>query len=447
MVLENTVLVEPSAHPRQDAYATTFKPKLIEFHGSEGEDFRPFVDMLNNYFRLTKITNDERKVDILTNQLAKTAKTYFEYVLGSEEYGSEITYDGAIDILRDYFVTPGLINKYINEFHELKQRVDEHPKVFLARLREHAKLAEFENAETQVRTRFMLGLLPQIKEVCVVNAVKTFQDYADKAEGWWSAKMLRTPETDNHSFNVRDSGSPYRSTSLEKDRNGLSFPKTRKELNVADVNAFIGHANDQYRQQPNIAQMIEQLQALELYQLEHGRDGVPTQLKPLPEVDSDMRIMFRQFLQEELKHMRIPEYTNNGGNYKNNSSRNRNNNNYNGYNNYNGNNSYNNNYNNGYNNYNGNNNQGYNNHQGNNGSYGNNNQPGYYPNNDSYNQNGPRNSNNNGNYNGNRNNNNNNYKNNGNYDHHNNYSGPSNQPNQNNGSNNKNNGDNQQSKN
>ncbi|EIE84462.1 hypothetical protein RO3G_09172 [Rhizopus delemar RA 99-880] len=111
-----------------------YRPALIDFHGYEGEDFRHFVESLESYFAINNITQEPRKLIILKAQLRGAAKVYYEKEILKRIPG--INYEQAVDLLKNYYITPELIQSYELEFNEMYQGEQEHPQIFLARLKE-----------------------------------------------------------------------------------------------------------------------------------------------------------------------------------------------------------------------------------------------------------------------------------------------------------------------
>ncbi|KAG1032754.1 hypothetical protein G6F43_013701 [Rhizopus delemar] len=103
---------------------------------------------------------------------------------------AELTYDMAIEKLKNHYITPELIQSYELEFNEMYQGDQEHPQIFLARLREAADLANITSEEV-VQSRFRAGLLKEIKQFCIQSSSKSFQDWIVHAEGWWNANRPR----------------------------------------------------------------------------------------------------------------------------------------------------------------------------------------------------------------------------------------------------------------
>ncbi|ORE11113.1 hypothetical protein BCV72DRAFT_284777 [Rhizopus microsporus var. microsporus] len=156
---EHTVLANYSSSITQ-----SYRPKLIEFHGYEGEDFRHFQELLESYFAFANLNNDARKLTILKSQLRRAAKVYFENELIKKK--PDITYDEAMEELKKHYITPELIQSYELEFNEMYQGEQEHPRIFLARLREAADLANI-TSNAVIESRFRAGLLREIKQFCI----------------------------------------------------------------------------------------------------------------------------------------------------------------------------------------------------------------------------------------------------------------------------------------
>lgn len=165
-----------------------YRSRLIEFYGYEGEDFRHFQEILESYLAISNTTDDNRKLIILKCQLRRAAKVYFERVIVKETEG--LTFDKALSLLRKHYITPELIQSYELEFNEMFQGDQEHPQIFLARLREAADLADIES-EAVIQSRFRAGLLPDIKKFCIQSSARNFKEWVNHAEGWWNAHRPR----------------------------------------------------------------------------------------------------------------------------------------------------------------------------------------------------------------------------------------------------------------
>ena len=170
------------------SYAYGYRPKLIEFYGYEGEDFRHFQEILDSYLAISNTSADARKVIILRSQLRRAAKVYFERVILQEK--PNVTYDQPMEMLRKHYITAELIQSYELEFNEMYQGEQEHPQIFLSRLREAANLANI-TSEAVVESRFRAGLLKEIKQFCIQSSARQFKDWINHADGWWNANRPR----------------------------------------------------------------------------------------------------------------------------------------------------------------------------------------------------------------------------------------------------------------
>jgi hypothetical protein len=179
---------EPIALVQNSNQIQGYRPKLIEFYGYEGEDFRHFQELLDSYLILSNTHSDNRKLAILKSQLRRAAKIYFEKTILKDH--PQVTYDEAMEHLKNYYITPELIQNYELEFNDMIQGDQEHPQIFLSRLHEAADLANI-TSEAVIESRFRAGLLRDIKQFCIQSSARTFQDWLNHAEGWWNANRPR----------------------------------------------------------------------------------------------------------------------------------------------------------------------------------------------------------------------------------------------------------------
>ncbi|KAG1441592.1 hypothetical protein G6F56_011409 [Rhizopus delemar] len=149
-----------------------YRPRLIEFYGYEGEDFRHFQEILESFLAISNTTNDTREFIILRPQLRRAAKSHFESVILKEN--PNITYSEALELLKSHKITPELIQDYELEFNEMRQGEQEHPKIYLAKLREAANLANITSEEV-IQSRFRAGLLKEIKQFCIQSSSREFK--------------------------------------------------------------------------------------------------------------------------------------------------------------------------------------------------------------------------------------------------------------------------------
>lgn len=179
---------EPIALVQNSNQIQGYRPKLIEFYGYEGEDFRHFHELLDSYLILSNTHSDSRKLAILQSQLRRAAKVYFEKSI-LKDY-PQVTYEKAIELLKNHYITPELIQNYELEFNDMVQGEQEHPQIFLSRLREAADLANI-TSEAVIESRFRAGLLREIKQFCIQSSARSFPEWLNHAEGWWNANRPR----------------------------------------------------------------------------------------------------------------------------------------------------------------------------------------------------------------------------------------------------------------
>ncbi|KAI8321103.1 hypothetical protein EDC96DRAFT_613343 [Choanephora cucurbitarum] len=99
-----------------------FRPKLIEFHGYEGEDFRYFKHTLNTFFSITGINSGSRRLTILVSQLRRAAATfYFRYLkkLRSDNPSAVPTYEEVFEVLHKNYITPALVQRFELAFNDM----------------------------------------------------------------------------------------------------------------------------------------------------------------------------------------------------------------------------------------------------------------------------------------------------------------------------------------
>ncbi|KAG2228562.1 hypothetical protein INT48_000045 [Thamnidium elegans] len=280
------------------------KMAIIEFAGAEGEDFRNFEETLESYFAMQNITADARKLIILRAQLRRTAKNFFERRLSREptlEQG--LTYQEAIELLKAEYITTELITRYTLGFNMLAQGKEEHPKTFLGRLQEAAELAELEDAEQQIKIRFQVGLLPEIRKFCILNSAVSFNDYLTKAEGWWNAEKPRSISMKNSPFLPRDIDNLFVAETSAKPI--LSFGKlpSGTDFSVMDVSSQLNTALSKLGSDRNaLKQVIATLQTLDLHHLESQNTMTGTSQNTNHQTENlDIKEMIRQVMQEEFK--------------------------------------------------------------------------------------------------------------------------------------------------
>ncbi|KAG0932244.1 hypothetical protein G6F57_010498 [Rhizopus arrhizus] len=164
-----------------------YKPVPVDFHGYEGEDFRYFLERLESYLAINNV-HGPPKLAILRSLLKGAAKFFFEKDILKKL--PKVKYDQAIEALGSQYVTAELIQNYELEFNDMIQGEQEHPHIFLVRLREAADFANIED-EAVIESRFRAGLQPEIKRFCIQSSSKTLKDWLNHAEGWWNANRPR----------------------------------------------------------------------------------------------------------------------------------------------------------------------------------------------------------------------------------------------------------------
>lgn len=258
---EQTVLANQhhnATYTNQESYYGSYKPRLIEFSGAEGEDFRNFMEILDSFFAVSNITDETRKVIVLKAQLRRTAKSFLESELhsGGSTSTNTLTYTQAIEKLKSRYITPELINRYLISFNELVQGADEHPRTFLGRLQEAAELAELKDKDNQIEIRFQIGLLPEIRKFCIRNSAHTFKEYLDKADGWWNAERPCTINMKDSPFNPRDADLRYvrNNASNYERKNNVTF---NEDLHVIEKNDYRPYGYERLKEvrEPSIANL------------------------------------------------------------------------------------------------------------------------------------------------------------------------------------------------
>ncbi|CEJ05495.1 hypothetical protein RMCBS344292_19435 [Rhizopus microsporus] len=121
-------------------------------------------------------------MSILKSQLRGPAKVYLEKEILTEY--PKITFNDALAKMKEYYITPELIQAYELEFNEMYQGEQEHPRVFLARLREAAQLAEIKD-NSIIESKFRAG-------------------WFTHADGWWNAHRPRKISMVNNPFLPRN---------------------------------------------------------------------------------------------------------------------------------------------------------------------------------------------------------------------------------------------------
>ncbi|KAI7859031.1 hypothetical protein BDC45DRAFT_565124 [Circinella umbellata] len=122
-------------------HSLSYKPKLIDFCGYEGEDFRHFRDTLESYFAIANIKDCERQASILNAQVKKYARIFLQAKV-RKHHAIGGKYTELIKLLEEEYVTPDVIEYYKDAFEQIIQGEDEPPRMFLGRIQQAADLAE-----------------------------------------------------------------------------------------------------------------------------------------------------------------------------------------------------------------------------------------------------------------------------------------------------------------
>lgn len=264
----HTVLASSSNHD-SSRWTINGRPKIIEFYGFEGEDFRHFLHLLESFFALNGITQDARKVAILRAQLRRVAVVYFENALKERNLTlGKISFAEATLILQDHFVSESIIECYQSAFEEMYQSSKESPSEFLSRLYEAAELANIHD-EKFIFARYRAGLRQDIKTFCKEMSAINFQDWTKHSNAWWNAHSVRAIHLVDNPFS---DNSVHGNFNGDKGKN-LSLTKVNNEKALASKNVFINttptSAAEAYADSmsPSIANITARMEALELHSL------------------------------------------------------------------------------------------------------------------------------------------------------------------------------------
>lgn len=249
------------------------KPKIIEFYGHEGEDFRHFKTVLETFFSLNGITQDQRRVVILRTQLRRAAATFFDNDYKKKGLSIDhISYQDAISNLEDHYITEKLVQSYELAFSEMSQATFESPTEFLSRLYEAAELAEIYE-DKFVHSRFRAGLLPEIKTFCRGQSAGPFAEWVKHSTGWWNAHSTQTINLVDNPF--VPSTRSYLTT--DTSRNALLIKNDRllsqKDLDSDGNVVFKTKPLVENFESPTIAALTAKLDALDLKQLVLSSDN------------------------------------------------------------------------------------------------------------------------------------------------------------------------------
>lgn len=316
----------------------SFRPRLVEFYGIEGEDFRYFKQTLETFFSILGITASSRKMTILSTQLRRAARTFFSRYLkkfSGESKGAMPSYDDAIEALQDKYITPELVQRFELAFNDMVQGATESPQLFLSRLYEAATLAEIDD-DNMIQSRFRAGLLRDIRIFCIQSSAKTFEDWVKHADGWWNAhNPVEVSLVDNPFVPTSNDtlGFTYKSDMGVSISNGTySGASTAKALKDKSLNGKPNKSVHANKSLPTVDQITDQLKALELRQMDHlvmpekgnNSEYMNCQHHSSTLNEKELVNTIRKVIKEELRMARRPSYSNNsygGGNYRNNNGR------------------------------------------------------------------------------------------------------------------------------
>ncbi|KAG2209643.1 hypothetical protein INT45_002643, partial [Circinella minor] len=307
----------------QGTNSLSYKPRLIDFNGYEGEDFRHFQDTLESYFALADVKSDERKAKILLTQVKRYARTFlYNEIEGKNQLLTN--YAGLIKLLKNEYITTDVIEYYKDAFEQITQGDDEPPRMFLGRIQQAADLAELgDQGKGLIQAKFKSGLLPQIKKHCYTMGAQTYDEYKQYAYGYWRG---------NHGTTLYPQDNPFIPKKAE-DRIPRNWhnsypPPPKSVLKTAKQYAF--HSPDLNKEPDSpVDSLTRKMENLELYQHES-----PPYSNNYPSRNEDsLESIIRRLIQEETQ--KYTGYRQNRQNQYNNRGRNNNyNNNYNGSNNY-----------------------------------------------------------------------------------------------------------------
>lgn len=267
-VSDSTVLAS-SAPFDSNRWTSAGRPKIIEFYGFEGEDFRHFLQLLESFYALNGITQDPRKVAIMRAQLRRAAAIFFDNTLKERDIEpNRIPFSDAIVILQERFVSESIIECYQSAFDEMCQSPKESPSEFLSRLYEAADLANI-NDEKFISARYRAGLCKEIKTFCKEMSAINFQDWVKHSNAWWNAHSVKAIHLVDNPFSVeRVSGYFNGENGKNLTRNKVNNEKALASKSVC-INPIPNSAAEAYANpmSPTIANITARMEALELHSL------------------------------------------------------------------------------------------------------------------------------------------------------------------------------------
>lgn len=305
------------------------KPRIIDFYGFEGEDFRYFKSILETFFSLSGITQDSSRVNILRTRLRRAAGVYFDKCLEKRKLTqAKISYNDAIKLLQDHYITEQHVQTYELAFNEMYQFQGESPQVFLSRLYEAADLADIQE-EKLIHSRFRAGLLPALKTFCREQSASSFEQWVRHSEGWWNAHAPQTINLVENPF-VSNTKKIIYPTEVNMGKNLLnekSVRFTNERVNaLKDVNSKIYKSNNKaysVEESPNMAALTAKLEALDLHQLiplidsnEHANENVIQSLNTESfKTNNGLKTFIKNVVQEVVENDMKEDFTNNDSYY------------------------------------------------------------------------------------------------------------------------------------
>jgi hypothetical protein len=275
------------------------KPRINTFSAKDGEDFRQFKKLLENYFHLTNITSQGRKLTILNSLLYGEAETFMEDWL---EISDPVSYEGAIKALQDQYVTSELLQAYELAYYDISQDSDEKPQTFYARLRSAAKLAE--NPDPSVLlTRFRTGLLPPIRAHCLAFGATTIAEWKKHADDWWMGYRSSNTEKNQSPKNAQMKNKPYKTPMVQT-----------SSLNMMDIDELDEGEGNQSSFIEKLAKMV----ALQINQTSNEGPNDDKKQKKASKIQNsddinDLKETIRQVVRQEMNQ----GYGNNQNRYRN----------------------------------------------------------------------------------------------------------------------------------
>lgn len=195
----------------------------------------------------------------------------------------------------------------------MSQGSEEHPRVYLARLKEAAILAEILDP-AQVEIRFQTGLLPNIIIQCKLMGASTFDEYLKCSDGYWDAFHQKNIALVDSPFNVR---TMIRPSSL--------IPKVTHPGKIPSNTAFINPnvpANSLNVESPTIVNLTSSMEALQLNHMETSDVNGPSvsNIVKMDETkfDEKLRLLVDESIRKHFSNNKSYNNNNNNNDRRNN---------------------------------------------------------------------------------------------------------------------------------